>query len=472
MDQAQTKMTAMRILRAIALGTLTLTAATLVSSCATTDRKYDYAATTNPVDETKSLDQKFDDARKTHVPVLSPSRFTKAEEHLANAKALQGKGANTAETLAQLGYARASLEDAMANADAVRGSLPDVLKAREEAMTARAPEYFKKDFAEVDETLRDRAKSFEKGDNRVSVEERGVLQRKYMGLELSAIQRTQLGEAKSIIDNANNNNAKKYAPQSLADAEAKFNSAVAVIAADRHRDDAIKPAADAATTSAKKLDAVMKIVKNAKGKSPEAIALEINKSNEMVDQQQKALAASSATISGRDAVISDKNATIAGLASANRRLSANERLDKSIEEARKLFPKEEAEAYRQGDKLLLRFKNIQFASGRADLPSDSLATLAKAKDVIAMLDAKEVVVQGHTDSVGGKATNQKLSEKRADSVAQYFLTQDTVKQDAVQVVGYGYSKPLTSNKTANGRAQNRRIDLVITPAAAKDSVAE
>ena len=76
------------------------------------------------------------------------------------------------------------------------------------------------------------------------------------------------------------------------------------------------------------------------------------------------------------------------------------------------------------------------------------------------------MIEGHTDSVGGKAINDKLSQNRANAVKEYLQTNGggiSAESSKIEAVGYGYQKPLATNKTADGRAQNRRVDIVIKP---------
>jgi len=68
---------------------------------------------------------------------------------------------------------------------------------------------------------------------------------------------------------------------------------------------------------------------------------------------------------------------------------------------------------------------------------------------------------GHTDSVGPEAYNQKLSERRAQAVADYFATEGEVPQQTLQVSGRGESEPIASNDTDAGRAQNRRVVIEV-----------
>ena len=75
-----------------------------------------------------------------------------------------------------------------------------------------------------------------------------------------------------------------------------------------------------------------------------------------------------------------------------------------------------------------------------------------------------VLVVGHTDNVGRTDYNQALSERRAGAVAA-ILTDNSVSRARVQTVGRGYNQPVASNDTPGGRAQNRRVEIIITPTA-------
>ncbi|HWK31174.1 MAG TPA: OmpA family protein, partial [Terriglobales bacterium] len=70
-------------------------------------------------------------------------------------------------------------------------------------------------------------------------------------------------------------------------------------------------------------------------------------------------------------------------------------------------------------------------------------------------------VEGHTDSIGSDAYNQKLSEKRANNVRDYLVKQ-SVPEDVITAMGFGKADPVADNKTAKGRQQNRRVEMVVS----------
>ena len=76
------------------------------------------------------------------------------------------------------------------------------------------------------------------------------------------------------------------------------------------------------------------------------------------------------------------------------------------------------------------------------------------------MNASEMKIEGHTDSVGSESQNKIISEKRASAVASYFKSNGFKE---VTSEGYGFQKPIATNKSNEGRAQNRRVDIIITP---------
>ncbi len=75
-----------------------------------------------------------------------------------------------------------------------------------------------------------------------------------------------------------------------------------------------------------------------------------------------------------------------------------------------------------------------------------------------------VTISGHTDNVGNDAANKALSEKRAAAVRDHFVTAESVAPAGLAVKGFGKSQPVADNTSEQGRARNRRVDVVIVPA--------
>jgi outer membrane protein OmpA-like peptidoglycan-associated protein len=118
---------------------------------------------------------------------------------------------------------------------------------------------------------------------------------------------------------------------------------------------------------------------------------------------------------------------------------------------------------RQGDNLVLRMPaDVTFATNSASMDPRFGPVLADVARVLNQYDQSIVDVVGHTDSTGGDHINQPLSERRASSVAQ-ALVSNGVLPDRLYVQGVSSRNPVASNDTVAGRAQNRRVEILIRP---------
>lgn len=106
--------------------------------------------------------------------------------------------------------------------------------------------------------------------------------------------------------------------------------------------------------------------------------------------------------------------------------------------------------------------NITFATGSSQIREDFYAVLDSVVDVLMEFKDTRIRISGHTDSVGGDAMNQRLSEERADSV-KFFLLDQRVPAGRVNAYGYGERYPVADNGTDAGRGQNRRVELELEP---------
>ncbi|XLX39597.1 OmpA family protein [Ectopseudomonas mendocina] len=118
---------------------------------------------------------------------------------------------------------------------------------------------------------------------------------------------------------------------------------------------------------------------------------------------------------------------------------------------------------RNGDDLkLIMPGNITFASNSADISSSFYPTLNSLVLVFKEFNKNGVNIVGHTDSTGSQELNQSLSQRRAQSVANY-LTANGVAAQRISAYGAGPSQPIASNATEAGRAQNRRVEINLRP---------
>ena len=118
---------------------------------------------------------------------------------------------------------------------------------------------------------------------------------------------------------------------------------------------------------------------------------------------------------------------------------------------------------RDGDNIRLVMPgNITFRTDSADINAGFYATLNSVAKVLNKYDNSTVMVLGYTDNTGSAEYNQTLSVKRANAVAAYLQGQG-VKSSRFEIMGLGPSNPIASNTTADGRQQNRRVEIKIIP---------
>ena len=121
------------------------------------------------------------------------------------------------------------------------------------------------------------------------------------------------------------------------------------------------------------------------------------------------------------------------------------------------------EVVRNGDNITLNMPgNVTFAFDSSNLQSQFLPVLDNVAGTLTEYNQTIVEVAGHTDSVGTDSYNQALSERRANSVAGYLGSKGVMQQRMI-VVGAGETRPVASNDTDSGRAQNRRVEITLVP---------
>ena len=118
---------------------------------------------------------------------------------------------------------------------------------------------------------------------------------------------------------------------------------------------------------------------------------------------------------------------------------------------------------RQGDNIILNMpSSVTFAFDSSDLTPAARSALNDVSNVLQQYPETRVNIAGHTDSTGAADYNQRLSERRASAVGNY-LSQTGVAGTRLSMTGYGENQPIASNDTEQGRAQNRRVEITLTP---------
>ncbi|MDX8403597.1 MAG: OmpA family protein [Mariprofundaceae bacterium] len=208
-------------------------------------------------------------------------------------------------------------------------------------------------------------------------------------------------------------------------------------------------------------------ISNAKDAEQQAILLQ-QAIEEMEQNYQLQLQDSDKTIedlSGKlakyEGKLSQYQNDLASMGELRRKLQLKRDAEAKIKRLTKLFNPNDVEILLTPDAdVILRMKSLNFRSGSAVIPPNTYNMLDGATQSMVMFTKRAVRVEGHTDAVGANLFNQKLSERRAESVKTYLMEKLEGRR-VIQAVGFGEEKPIANNETAKGREKNRRIDIVL-----------
>ena len=138
-------------------------------------------------------------------------------------------------------------------------------------------------------------------------------------------------------------------------------------------------------------------------------------------------------------------------------------MDKQEDKLRMQLQSTGVSVTRNGDSIILNMPgNVTFATNSSNISADFYRVLDSVALVINEFEKTYVDIVGHTDSTGAQQYNQTLSEARASSVARYLESQKVISQRII-TRGAGPSQPIASNDTPDGRALNRRVEIILTP---------
>jgi OmpA-OmpF porin, OOP family len=421
----------------------------VLMACSSTPPVAEFPSNADPNQEISRMDAKIAEADTRQLGVLSPKNFEKASDCLDKAKEARSNGKDPKSILKEVALSEGYLnkaEDTEKLADSV---LAGVKKERQNAIAANAHTYFPKEFTAVDEDLKDVSGDLESNKTDSAKKMSQDLEGRYNALEMDAIRKAKMGDARAVQEEADKEGARKLVPQTWAWADRKISADNGIITADRHNTAVVEKASQDAKFAANRLLNLVRIAKNSKQENPEDVALQLEKGQNQVEIQGQAL--------------SQAHENISNLDEQNRKLAAQTALDEKYNFARQQFSPEEADVYKSGDKILIRLKGLSFATNAAVLGTANYPLLGKVEKVINETKPESVVIEGHADATGPKKLNAKLSQKRAEAVEGYLVANSDLEQDKVQAKGVSDEKPLASNKTSTGRALNRRVDVIITP---------
>ena len=466
----------------------------------------------NIINEISELEREVDQARQDQIDALSPGSFAKAEVSFNKAKSGAEKGTKISSISENIAAARGHLDDARENAKVARTMMPQVIESRRMAHLAGAAK-LEKEYANVEGQFLKLTEAIEKNNINYTKKNAVKVDEAYRSLELAAIKNETIGEARKVLSQAEKNDAKKYAPKSFNFAEKSLSDTDLFITNNRYDKDTMQVKARESLFYANRALVLTNQSKALDKMNPEEkllwtegfmskistqlvardsrdqhindqvgnILLSIgtlqnnNKqlSKKLVFTQQE-LAETQAALAtfeaksivdqkDKEVLLADQKVKEAQMMKEKEQIKEERKFNQKFTEIQHAFGADEAEVYKKGNQLIIQLKGIHFSSGKAIIMPEDFQLLSKVQEAIKAFDDPSVVIEGHTDSIGSNESNQALSQQRAKAVHDYLIANKTIAGDKIISHGYGSSRPLASNETPEGRAMNRRIDVVITP---------
>lgn len=306
----------------------------------------------------------------------------------------------------------------------------------------------------------------------------------------------QLREAREALAIADAQGANGYAPDTMKKAEANLANAegfytrkdlkkletsareATQMAEDARRITIQKQADEAAQASVQRESEAKERAREAQSKAAEEARLRMSAEADAANAENKKREAESAMASARNAQRDAEAARAAALAEQQKLASEKEKL--AGEKAAAVSAREQAEKDAQTLRarlreqlniilstrdtargLIVNMSDVLFDSGQATLKPGTREKLARVSGILLAYPTLHMTIEGHTDSVGTDEYNMKLSQRRADSVLSYLVS-NGINSANVEAHGMGKDHPVASNDTAAGRQQNRRVELVVS----------
>lgn len=431
----------------------------------------------NAADEARSA------AQAANADYLAPKSYDAGQKYYVRAEKRLDKGSSVESIKVDLDKATQYFQTATKATDLANLTLPDAIKARSDAISAESSQYAPSEWKKADDVFRRAAIQLENGDINDARNNGDRAQNLYREAELIAIKANYLGGAKALLQQARKDGAHKYAPKTYAKAESLIAEAEKSLTESRYDTDVPRSLAKEAKYKTAHSIYITNFTKESRSKnlSTEDLILDwespitqIGTSLGMsvmldkgyqpaTDKILQEIAQLQATDEEAKQLRLQVQRLEKELGGKSKLVQAEKKRREQLAELSRLFTPNEAQILREGNHIILRMIGLSFAFGKYDIQSQYFGLLKKVQDAIQVFPGSQVVVEGHTDSFGADATNLTLSKRRAESVRTYLIANLGMPASSVKAVGYGETRPIANNETADGRAKNRRIDIVIHP---------
>lgn len=447
----------------------------------------------------KEVDAVLAKAKAANAELLAPKSYEKASKYYAAAEAGLSSGRNIQFLRDKASRAAAGYELAVKTARLAKTVLAQVLKSRQDAYKAQSSRLSSDTWLKANREFTAAIRYLERGDLKNAKRKNIAATGLYQDAELIAIKAQYLNQTRQLLADADKRKVGRYAPFTLSKAKQLLADAERELEVNRYDTDYPRSLAQQANYEAKHafyLADVSLSVRN-KDLTPEMLILQweeplreiagaadlvpamatgpaqlktelvafIENSRSDLQSLEQDVTSDQLRLSSMEEEIRKLDKRLGG-ATAERmaltkRLEAQARIKAQFKKVEVMFARQEARVFREGDDIILRLVGLSFDSGKSDIKANNYDLLVKVEQAIDIFPRSELLIEGHTDSYGGDAFNQVLSQKRAESLQRFMLNRMKISSSRVNATGYGETNPVANNETAAGRAKNRRIDVII-----------
>jgi len=437
-------------------------------------------------------DKLMEEAKTARLDLLSPTNYDNAFANYKEASEDFKEGENLNSIKEKLSNVVKYIGAAKQKAEVSKITLKNSVEARNDAIKVESEEYAPELWKRAEEKFREAGEEVEEGDIPDAEEASKEAEDLFRSAELKSIKVLYLDETWSLINTAKEADAESYTPKILENATKLIKDAEKELSENRYDTDLPRNLAQQAKYEASHAIYVSNFIKdyNDSDISMEDLLLSVEApvkklsshfdhdakfdkpfEDTMNDIVQKVVELktnyqnakqNNTDLKQEIKILKDE---LGGLTKEKSELAAKmgklAEFKAKYEKINKSFTKNEAEIFREGNNIYIRLKGLSFPIGKSIIEADNFGLLTKVQNAIREFPNSTVVIEGHTDSYGSDEKNLDLSQERATAVKAYLLANMNIDQKKIMAFGYGETKPIANNETKDGRAKNRRIDLII-----------
>ncbi len=457
-------------------------------------------------------------AKEKKADLIAPNSFAKGMEYYNEATAVFARQGRLEDIQEKVKSAQIYIAKSLDQCKIAEVGLSAAMAARTDATSAGAPNYSADLWNKAEDQFNRAARALEDGSLDDAKRKASDAESIYRSAELEAIKSNYLSPARTLMKQAEEIGAKDNAPKTYARAqtlaaqveallkqnrydtdearhlaqESKYEAAHAIYLhktilsmkqSDKTYEDAILDAEASLQSAA---GAAGLVARFDEGYRPTvaAITAAIKERDAKIKDNAGALTDAAEAVHGKESEIDNLKQRVASMENRVGSLTENERQlkeagtelqhklntqheqEETIHQVGLMFTDDEGNVLRDGNNIIIRLYGLSFPVGKNIIEPQYYTLLTKVQEAIKKFPRCSIMIEGHTDSQGSDEANQTLSESRAKATAEYLMANMGV-EIPINSQGYGESRPVASNDTPEGRAKNRRIDIVITPAGAR-----